>query len=102
MAASINASWICRAPLVGGAVLLPLGILAAYLVLSRWPTSWFNDASDLFALGIATAAGALCVWNLIGRAKWRLIAVVVYFLVCTVTLFAFTFSFLCAVLGECL
>jgi hypothetical protein len=102
MAASINASWIRRAPLVGGAVLLPLGILAAYLVLSRWPKSWFNDASDLFALGIATAAGGLCVWSLIGRARWLLIAVAVYFLACAFSLLAFSFSFLCAVFEECL
>ena len=83
-------------------MLLPLGILAVYLVLSRWPVSWFNDATDLFALGIATATGALCVWTLIGRAWWRLIAVFVYLLVCAATLFALTFSFLCVVFEECL
>jgi hypothetical protein len=102
MAGSIVVPRARRAKLAGGAVLLPLGIVAAYLVLSRGSTSWFNDTGDLFALGIATGAGALCVWKLIGRTKWQLIAVIVYFLACALTLFAFSFYFLCAVFDECL
>src|SRR5689334_928997 len=102
MVASINATWVHRAALAGGAIVLPVGILSVYLLISRWGSSDFSTAGDYFALGGATAAGAVCLWHLIGSVKWRPIAMIVYPFACCAALVMFSLSFVCAVFGECL
>ena len=102
MAASFNPTWIRRVALAGGAVVLPVGILTLYLLISRWGSSDFSTAGDYLALGAATAAGAVCVWHFVGAAKWRPIAMILYPLACCAALVMFTLSFVCSVFEECL
>jgi hypothetical protein len=101
MAASSNATWVRRALLGGGTVALPLGIVAIYLLVSRQDLK-FSVAGDYLALLVAITVGSVCLWHFVGRVKWRPIAMVLYPLVCFAALVMFTFSFLCAALGECL
>ena len=101
MAASLNATWVHRAALAGGAIVLPVVILLGYLLISRWGSSDFSTAGDYLALGAAIAAGAVCLWHLIGGAKWRSIAMVLYTLACCAVLVMLSLSFVCSVFGEC-
>lgn len=101
VAIPVNRTFFRRAVLGGGAVFLPLGIVAVYLLVSRQDLK-FSVAGDYLALLAAASAGTLCVWHLAGPAKWRPTAMVIYPLVCLAALFMFTLSFLCKVFGECL
>ncbi len=91
-----------RALLAFGAAVLPFGMFAAYLLVTRSGTPRFTIASDYLAFAIATAVGATCLWRWVRGAHWRLSAMVVYALACSATLFISTFWFLCAVFDECL
>jgi hypothetical protein len=102
MAPSINSTWVRRAALAGGTIVLPVGILSAYLVISRWDSSDFSIVGEYLALGGATATGAVCLWHLIDGAQWRPIAMIVYSLACAAALIVFSLSFVCAVFRECL
>ena len=97
----MNRTVVRRALLGGGTVVLPLGIVAIYLWVSRQDTQ-FSVAGDYAALLIAVSIGAACLWHALAGAKWRPIVLGIYVLACLVALVMFSLSFLCAVIGECL
>jgi hypothetical protein len=101
MAASSGVMVVRRALLGGGAVVLPLGIVAIYLLVSRRDLE-FSVAGDYLAFFVAIAVGAVCLWYSIGRADWRRTAMVLYLLIGSAALFMFALTFLCSVFGECL
>ena len=101
MAAPVNRISIRRTFLAGGAIFLPPGIVAVYLVVSR--QDWdFGVAGDYLALLLGVVAGTLCLWHLAGPVKWRAAAMVIYPMVCLAVLFVFTLSIVCTVFGDCL
>jgi hypothetical protein len=101
MPASLDSVVVRRIMLVGGAFVLPVAVLAAYLLISRQDLE-FSVAGDYLALFTAVAVGTVCLWRLVGPVKWRPIAVVLYPLICSAALLMFSLSFLCAVFQECL
>jgi hypothetical protein len=62
----------------------------------------FSEAGDYLALFAAIAVGTVCFWHLVGGARWRPIAIVLYPLACFAALVMFSFSFLCTMFQECL
>jgi hypothetical protein len=101
MAAPSKSPIVRRALLGAGALVLPIGIIAIYLLVSRQDLK-FSVAGDYVALFLGVAVGTVCLWHALSGANWRPIAMVVYTLLCLGTLVVFSFSFLCAVFGECL
>ena len=100
MAASLD-SVVVRRALLGGALVLPFIVVAAYLLISRQDLE-FSAAGDYVALFIAIGMGAGCLWQFAGHAQWRPIAIILYSLVCFAAVLMFFFSFVCAVFEECL
>jgi hypothetical protein len=101
MSVSVTPTSIRRALLGAGALVLPLGIVAAYLLVSRQDLE-FSVLGDYVALVTGLAVGVVCLWQALGDARWRSIAIILYTLVCLGALILFSFSFLCAVFHECL
>jgi hypothetical protein len=85
-----------------GAALVPLALFILYLVASRWPTRWFSSTSDYLGLAIAEACGVICIWRIITHPGWRLVASLLYLLLCSGVLILFGFGFVCGVFGDCL
>ena len=102
MSAAAIQSRTQRRLLVAGAVVLPVAVMALYIIASRAPFQRFPVWSYYLTFGVALVFGAFFVWKLVPQARLRTLALLAYALGGTGLLLMFSLIFTCAAFGDCL
>ena len=84
------------------ALVLPVAVLSAYLLLSREVTALRSVRGDYLAIGVAVVVGMVPAWQLARRGPAAVIVMVGYALVAAIALTGYGLSFVCGVFDDCL
>ena len=78
---------------VAGAILVPVLLLSAYLLSTRWPWPFESGVADWLALAVCSLAGAVFIALLPLRSISRIVLVLLYVPLCYAALISYCFVF---------